>query len=102
VVARIGQRVLALRPPGAYVSATVSDGSWSIVARSSRYTVEIEGEQTDSEAVILPVPVPGRRDWSPRSRQVLAGRMTVHIRHGPRTLLRGESDLAGLEQPRCV
>jgi hypothetical protein len=97
VVARIGDRVIALRPPSARIVAAVSSASWLVQARSARYNVEIQGE--DGGAVTLPMPVSGRRDWELRSHQALGGRMNVVVRRGGRTLFRGESTLAGLERP---
>jgi len=97
VVARIGDRLIALRPPSARVVATVSGGHWRVRARSARHTVEIEGD--DGGAVALPIPVSGRRDWEPRAHQALGGRMNVVVHRDGRTLFRGESALAGLEHP---
>jgi hypothetical protein len=94
---RIGDQLLALRPPAARVIATVAGERWSVRARSARHSVELEGEESAAGAVLLPVPMPGRRAWEPRSRQALAGRMLLVVRRGTRTLFRGESSLAGLE-----
>jgi tocopherol cyclase len=98
VVVRIADRLLALRPPAARIVATVSGGRWSVRARSARHSVDLEGDDAGA-AVVLPVPVPGRRAWEPRSHQALGGRMGVLVRRGRRTLFRGESALAGLERP---
>src|SRR5439155_26921903 len=50
------------------------------------------------ELYALPVPVPGERSTEPRSRQALAGRLTLAVRRGGRTVFTGESLLAGPER----
>jgi tocopherol cyclase len=74
----------------------VSDGAWRVSGRSARHEVLIEGEAS-STPVSLPVPLPAERALEPRSRQVLAGGLSVTVRRGRRLLYRGESALAGLE-----
>ena len=96
VVVRLGARVLRLAPPLAHVRAV--GGGWHVQARSPRWMVELEGEAAPHELYALPVPVPGVRSTEPRSRQALAGRLTLAVRRGRRTVFTGESLLAGLER----
>jgi hypothetical protein len=96
VAVRLGDRLIALAPPFARTAAEVGGGTWRLRTRSASYTVELEGEDADS-SVRLPVPVPDRVAVQPRSRQALAGRLSVVVRRRGRTLLRTESSLAGLE-----
>jgi hypothetical protein len=100
VVLRLGERVLALRPPLARVVAGGSQGRWKVRARSARYSVELEADDPAASAVVLPVPAADRRAWEPLSHQALAGRLRMVVRRGTRTLFRGECDLAGLEHDR--
>lgn len=94
VVAWVAGELIAIAPP-AHVRASLADGTWAVRARSARYAVTIEAEGADAH--VLPVPA-GDRRTEPRSHQVLAGRLAVTARRGRRTLLRAETDLAGLER----
>jgi hypothetical protein len=97
VVLRVEDRLLRLAPPLARMTAAVGEAGWRVRARSARHGLEIEGEAAGSPAV-LPVPVPGRREVEDRSRQYLAGRLSVTLRRGRRVIFAGESVLAGLER----
>jgi hypothetical protein len=97
VVVRVGRELVRLAPPGARMTAAASDGAWRVAGRSARHEVRIEGEVSGTPAASLPVPLPAERALEPRSRQVLAGRLSVTVRRGRRLLYRGESALAGLE-----
>jgi Tocopherol cyclase len=96
VVVRLGASVLRLAPPLARVRAGA--GGWHVRARSPRWTVEVEGEAAPEELYALPVPVPGERATEPRSRQALAGHLALTVRCGRRTVVTGDSLLAGLER----
>jgi hypothetical protein len=95
-VVRLGDRVLRLAPPLALVRSGA--GGWRVRARSPRWTAEIEGEAAPGALYELPVPVPGERATEPRSRQALAGRLALTVRHGRRVVFSGASELAGLER----
>lgn len=97
LVARLGERWLSLAPPFALAVAEVGADGWRVTARSARYRIEIEGEDAGT-GVTLPVPVAARREVEPRAHQALAGRLGIVVRRGRRTLMRGESRLAGLER----
>ena len=97
VVVRAGSELVSLRPPAARMAAAVRDGAWRVRGRGARHSVLIEGDADPAAAAALPVPLPARRAFEPRSRQVLAGRLAVTVRRGRRVLYRGESGLAGLE-----
>ena len=96
LVVHAGGEALRFAAPAALVSATAGGGAWSVRARSARHTVALEGEATGPPHR-LPVPVPAEHRVVERSRQHLAGRVSVVVRRGRRTLWRGESALAGLE-----
>jgi tocopherol cyclase len=99
VAVRLGERLIALAPPSAHTAADVGGGTWRLRTRSASYAVELEGEDADS-SVTLPVPSPDRVSVQLRSRQALAGRLSVVVRRRGRALLRAESRLAGLESER--
>ncbi len=99
VAIRLGERYLSLAPPLARTRAAVGEHGWRIDVRSPRYAVELEGDDPSASAVALPVPRADAVATDPRSHQALAGRLRVVVRRGWRTLLAGESRLAGLERP---
>jgi hypothetical protein len=96
IVVRAGGEVLRFAPPFAIVSAEAGGGAWRLRARSARHRVLLEGERL-APPHALPVPVPGERRAVMRSEHHLGGRMRAVVSRGARTLLREESDLAGLE-----
>jgi tocopherol cyclase len=91
--------LVSLAPPLARTVARASGGEWHIRARSARHAIEIRGEAT-GPPLRLPVPIPAERRLEIRSEHHLAGRLDVTVRRGSRTILRGESVLAGLEDGR--
>jgi tocopherol cyclase len=97
VVVRLGSRVLRFVPPLARLRATATPRTWRVRARSLRYAVEIEGEATEDEPHLLPVPDVAARRVDMRSRQYLAGVVRLRVCRGGRTLFEGASPLAGLE-----
>jgi hypothetical protein len=99
VVAWTRDGLVALAPPLARTVARASGGEWHIHARSARHAIEIRGEAT-GPPLHLPVPIPAERRLEIRSEHHLAGRLEVTVRRGRRTILRGESALAGLEDGR--
>jgi len=99
VVAWTRDGLLALAPPLARTVARASGGEWHIRARSARHAIEVRGEAT-GPPLRLPVPIPAERRLEVRSEHHLAGRLEVTVRRGHRLLLRGESELAGLEDGR--
>jgi tocopherol cyclase len=99
IAVRAGDRLITLAPPLARTVARVRGRSWAVRGRSASYAVELEGDEVGS-AVALPVPLVDRVGAESRSRQALAGRLAIVVRRRGRTLLRGESPLAGLERER--
>lgn len=98
LVLRIGKRVLAFAPPLSATRIQVAAGTWRLRARTPRYRLEVEGDDPDETATLLPVPAEDGRRTELRAAQTLAGRVRVTLSRGPQTLFRGESSLAGLEQ----
>jgi len=99
IVVRAGGEVLRFAPPLALVTAEAGDGAWRLRARSARHRVLLEGERR-APPQILPVPVPAERRAVMRSEHHLGGRLRAVVSRGARTLLREESELAGLEHGR--
>jgi hypothetical protein len=99
VVAWTPDELVTLAPPFARTVARASGGEWHIRARSPRHAIEIRGEAA-GPPLCLPVPIPAERRLEVRSEHHLAGRLEVTVRRGRRTILRGESALAGLEDGR--
>jgi hypothetical protein len=97
VVIRLGRRVLALAPPAARTLAAAGDGIWRLRTRGRGYMVEISGEAADATPHELLVPVAAERRGEPRSRQLLAGRLSLRVEHRGRLRYAGSSPLAGLE-----
>jgi hypothetical protein len=98
VVVALGDDVLRFTPPLARMTVATGDGRWRIRARGPVHAIELEGEADPAAAHILPVPIPADRRAVLRSAQHLAGHVTLTVRRGRRTLMRGESALAGLER----
>jgi hypothetical protein len=99
MVAWTRDELVSLAPPLARTVARASGGEWHIRARSPRHTIEVRGEAT-GPPLRLPVPIPAERRLEVRSEHHLAGRLEVTVRRGRRTILRGESAVAGLEDGR--
>lgn len=77
--------------------AHVTDESWSLRARSARWTVTIEGASPLGSAHVLPVPLPLERRNVPGAIEHLGGRMEVVVAEHGREVWRGVSHLAALE-----
>ena len=104
VVLRLGRDAIALAPPRARMRAAAGDGEWRVCARGRGYDVEIAGDAAGGRAHELLVPIPGERRGELRSRQQLAGELSLRVRRGRRLLYHGRSPLAGLElgAPRAL
>lgn len=96
VVVQMGDDVIRLAPPLAFVRAEATADSWRINARSARHAVEIEGDGGGIPH-LLPVPDVAERRVRMRSVHHLAGSMAVRVRRGRSLALAADSDLAGLE-----
>ncbi len=98
VVLLPGGRLLRLGDP--VVSPTrahVTDESWSLRARSRRWSVDVEGASPLGSAHVLPVPLPLERRNVPGAIEHLGGRMDVIVRERGREVWSGTSRLAALE-----
>ncbi|MFD1815086.1 tocopherol cyclase family protein [Rhodococcus gannanensis] len=92
-----GGRVLRLCPPVALVRATVTDETWSLRARSARWSVEVDASGPLGNAHVLPVPLPAERRNIAGAIEHLGGRMEVRVRRDGREWWAGTSVVAGLE-----
>jgi hypothetical protein len=97
VVLALDGRVHRWVPPLARTTVATARNRWRVRARG-RLTIEIDAEAAEADVHVLPVPVVAERRVDMRSRQHLAGHLTVTVRRGRRVLYRGESALAGLER----
>ena len=97
VVVRLGGEVLRLTPPAAWIRVAARDGAWRVAARSAALAVEVEGAADGVAPHEFDVPVPHEQRLERRSRQILAGRLSLCVRRRGRVVFRGESPLAGLE-----
>jgi hypothetical protein len=97
VVLALDGRVHRWVPPLARTTVATARNRWRVRARG-RLTIEIDAEAAEADVHVLPVPVVAERRVDMRSRQHLAGQLTVTVRRGRRVLYRGESALAGLER----
>ncbi len=98
VVLRIGDRVVRFGTPlRSPVEARITDDTWTLRGRSTRYSVEVEGRADPGRAHVLSIPLPEQRASVPGSLQHLDGRVHVVLRRHGRVLFAGESGLAGLE-----
>jgi Tocopherol cyclase len=91
--------LVSLAPPLARTIARAGGGEWRISARSPRCAIAIEGEAS-GRPLRLPVPIPAERRLEPRSEHHLAARLSVTVHRNRRLWLRGESELAALEEGR--
>lgn len=96
VVVRLGDRVIRITPP-APVRSAVSDGRWTVRARSLRYQVDLEGDGAGLEPHVLPVPLPAERRNVDTDFEHLAGRLHCVVREHGRVVFDATSELAGLE-----
>jgi tocopherol cyclase len=97
VVVRLGDRVIRLTPPTAWVRPELDDRRWSVRATSVRYQVELEGDGTHLAPHVLPVPLPAERRNVNTDYEHLAGRLRCTVREFGRLIFEGKSELAGLE-----
>ncbi len=97
VVVRLGQRVIRLTPPTAWVRSELGDGRWTLRARSLRYHVEIDGDGVHRQPHVLPVPLPGERRNVNTDYEHLAGRLRCVVKEFGRVVFDGQTELAGLE-----
>jgi tocopherol cyclase len=97
VVVRLGDRVIRLTPPTAWVRPELDDQRWSVRATSMRYQVELEGDGTHLAPHVLPVPLPAERRNVNTDYEHLAGRLRCTVREFGRVIFEGKSELAGLE-----
>jgi hypothetical protein len=97
VVVRLGDRVIRLAPPTAWVSSELGDRRWTLRARSLRYQIDLVGDGTELEPHLLPVPVPSERQNIETDYEHLAGRLDCTVKEFGRVIFEGRSDLAGLE-----
>jgi len=96
VVVRLDDRVIRLTPP-ALVRSHVSDGRWTIRARTLRYQVELNGDGAGLNPHVLPVPLPAQRRNVDTDFEHLAGRLDCVVRKFGRVVFKGTCQLAGLE-----
>lgn len=97
VVVRLGGRVLAFAPPASRTLVAVREDAWGLRTRGRGYTVDIVGDAAGARPHELLVPVPAERRGEFRSRQILAGRLSLRVRRRGRLRYEGRSALAGLE-----
>lgn len=96
IVVRIGDQLVRLAPPTAYVGAHGTDAEWTLRGRGPRHRVKIRGTAS-TQPHMLPVPLPAQRRTEHWAAQHLGGRLHVEVRRGRRLVFEGESRLAGLE-----
>ena len=96
-VVRLGDRVIALRPPLARTRVSTGDLGWRVTMRSALHRLELEGESGGHAPHLLPVPEPGPPRFELRSQQLLAGEIALRLSRGRRTIIDARSPLAGLE-----
>ncbi|EME16730.1 tocopherol cyclase family protein [Rhodococcus triatomae] len=92
-----GGRVLRLCPPAALVRATVTDESWTLRARSPRWSVEVDANAPLGRAHVLPVPLPAERRNVAGAIEHLGGRLDLRVGRDGRDVWSGTSSVAGLE-----
>ncbi len=96
VVVRLGNRVIRLAPP-ALVRSHVSDGHWTVRARTPRYQIELDGHDAGLSPHVLPVPLPAERRNIDTDFEHLAGRLHCSVRTFGRLVFDGTCEMAGLE-----
>jgi tocopherol cyclase len=97
VVLRLGRRVVALAPPRSRTRVAAGDGEWRLRTQGRGLVVEIAGDAGGGRAHELLVPLPAEQRGELRSRQHLAGALSLRVTRGRRVLYDGCSPLAGLE-----
>ncbi len=96
VVVRLGDRVIRMTPP-TLVRSQLSDGRWTVRARTPRYQIELDGDGTHLDPHVLPVPLPAERRNVHTDFEHLAGRLHCTVRKFGRVVFDGTCELAGLE-----
>jgi hypothetical protein len=97
VVVRLGDRVIRMTPPTAWVRSELGERRWTMKATSWRHHIELHGDGTHLEPHVLPVPLPKERRNVDTDLEHLAGRLRCVVKEFGRVVFEGESDLAGLE-----
>ena len=97
VVVRLGDRVIRMTPPTAWVRSEIGERRWRMRATSPRYHVEIHGDGRHLEPHALPVPLPGQRRNVDTDFEHLGGRLRCTVREFGRVIFDGRSEIAGLE-----
>ena len=96
VVVRLGDRVIRMTPP-ALVQSQISDGHWTVRARTPRYQIDLDGDGAGLDPHVLPVPLPAERRNVDTDFEHLAGRLHCTVRKLGRVVFDGTCELAGLE-----
>ena len=96
VVVRLGDRVIRMTPP-ALVRSQLSDGRWTVRARTPRYQINLDGDGAGLDPHVLPVPLPAERRNVDTDFEHLAGRLHCTVRKFGRVVFDGTCELAGLE-----
>ena len=96
IVVRLGDRVIRITPP-ALVRSHVSDGRWTVRARTPRYQIDLDGDGAGLDPYVLPVPLPAERRNVDTDFEHLAGRLRCTVRKFGRVVFEGTCELAGLE-----
>lgn len=97
VVVRIGDRVIRMTPPTAWVRSDIGQRRWTIRATSLRYHVELYGDGAHLEPHALPVPLPSQRRNVDTDFEHLVGRLHCRVTEFGRVVFDGNSEMAGLE-----
>ena len=97
VVIRLGDRVIRMTPPTAWVRSHLGEWTWTLHATSLRYHVELHGDGRHLEPHALPVPLPRHRRNVDTDFEHLGGRLQCTVREFGRVIFSGHSELAGLE-----
>lgn len=97
VVVRLGDRVIRLTPPTAWVRSALGERTWTLRATSLRYRVDLHGDGSHLDPHALPVPLPGERRNVDTDFEHLGGRLRCVVREFGGVIFDGRSELAGLE-----
>ena len=96
VIVRLGDHVIRMTPP-ALVTSHLSEGRWTVRARTPRYQIELNGDGAGLNPHVLPVPLPAERRNVDADFEHLAGRLDCVVRKFGRVVFEGTCELAGLE-----
>jgi hypothetical protein len=97
VVVRLGDRVIRLTSPTAWVRSDIGERRWRMRALSLRYDVLLEGDGTHLDPHVLPVPLPAERKNADTDFEHLAGRLHCVVKDFGKVVFDGRSEMAGLE-----